>query len=81
MGASLAFEPLLDSRPKMERSIEAPEGFLWRYPQGHGSQAVRMRAIGELARFECVQGSPGLRAGCGPSESSPPGHDSNRYGG
>jgi hypothetical protein len=47
------------------RTIEAIEDFLWRYPNGKGDPKLRLRAIYELASFECVgsnRNGPGV--GC-----------------
>jgi hypothetical protein len=57
------------------RSIEALEDFLWRFPEGKGNSELRMKAIYELAKFECV-GSPqvGGNGGCAP-DGSALGHD------
>ncbi len=75
--AEVAFQAAHQSR-----TIEAFEDFLWRF--GHTNPSLKLRAIFELAKFECVA-SPGASRGngCAP-DGTALGHDGrsgNRYGG
>jgi hypothetical protein len=77
-GSSAREEEVAFHSARQSRSIEALEDYLWRFPEGRGNPELRMRAIFELAKFECV-GSPNSRgSGCAPDGAI--GHD-NRAGG
>jgi len=67
--AEVAFQAAHQSR-----TIEAFEDFLWRYGKSHPS--LKLRAIFELAKFECVA-SPGAGrgAGCASDGTANVGHD------
>jgi len=66
--AEVAFQAAHQSR-----TIEAFEDFLWRF--GHVHPSLKLRAIFELAKFECVA-SPGSTrgSGCAP-DGTALGHD------
>ena len=65
-----------------KNTIEALEDFLWRF--GHGNPGLRLRAIYELSKFECVGGASGSNGGCTPTGGRGSDRASNndgRYGG